>query len=280
VGFLNAAFGVGAVVGAALTMLLAARRRLALPLLGGAASWGVALVAMGLLPGRLAAPLLATVAGVGRPLIDVSGRTLLQRVVADRVLSRVLGVLEGLRMAALALGLALAPALLAIFGERATFVVAGAFLPVLFLLCRRRLTQIDATTNLPEAQMTLLRSLPIFAPLSALVIERVAARLIPLEAPVGEEIVRQGEAGDRFYIVAEGEVAVSKDGRSVASLGPGDFFGEIALLRDVRRSATVTTRTGVRLYALEREDFLEAITGHPHSVAAADAVSEARLADR
>ncbi len=280
VGFLNTAFGFGAIVGAALTMLLAARRRLTAPLLGGAASWGLALVAMGLFPSRLTAPLLAAIAGAGRPLIDVSGRTLLQRVVADRVLSRVFGVLEGLRMGALALGLALAPALVAIFGERATFVVAGAFLPVLFLVSRRRLAEIDAATTVPEARIALLRSLPIFAPLSAPVIERVAARLIPLDAPAGENIIRQGETGDRFYILAEGEVGVSKDGRRVASLAPGNFFGEIALLRDVPRTATVAARTNVRLYALEREDFLEAVTGHPQSVAAADAVTEVRLADR
>jgi MFS family permease len=280
VGLLNAAFGFGAVAGAALTMLLAARRRLATPLLGGAASWGVALVAMGLFPGRLAAPLLAAVAGAGRPLIDVSGRTLLQRIVADRVLSRVLGVLEGLRMGALALGFALAPALLAIFGERATFVVVGAFLPVLFLVFRRRLAEVDAATIVPEAQIALLRSLPIFAPLSAPVIERIGGRLIPLEAPAGEEIIRQGEPGDRFYVVAEGEVAVSKDGHPIASLGRGDFFGEIALLRDVPRTATVTARTKVRLYALEREDFLEAVTGHPQSAEAAEAVTRARLAGR
>ena len=277
VGFLNAAFGVGGIVGAGLTMLLVARRRLAPPLFGGAAAWGGALVAIGLFPNRIAAPVLVGVAGVGRPLIDVAGRTLLQRVVPDPVLSRVFGVLEGLYMAGLAVGLAVIPTLFALIGVRATFVVAGAFLPVLFLLLSRRLAEVDASGTVPETRLALLRSLPIFAPLPAPAIERVASRLIPMEATAGMPIVRQGEPGDRFYIIADGEVTVSKDDRSVAALGGGGFFGEIALLRDAPRNATVTARTWVRLYALERDDFLEVVTGHKQSAEAADAVTRERL---
>jgi MFS family permease len=277
VGFLNAAFGVGGIVGAGLTMLLVARRRLAPPLYGGAAAWGGALVAIGLFPNRIAAPVLVGVAGVGRPLIDVAGRTLLQRVVPDRVLSRVFGVLEGLYMAGLAVGLAVIPALFALIGVRATFVVAGAFLPVLFLLLSRRLAEVDASATVSETRLALLRSLPIFAPLPAPAIERVASRLIPIEATAGTPIVRQGEPGDRFYIISDGEVTVSRDGHDVASLGGGGFFGEIALLRDALRNATVTARTRVRLYALERDDFLEVVTGHKQSAEAADAVTRERL---
>src|ERR687890_1960905 len=280
VGFLNAAFGVGGIVGAGLTMLLVARRRLAPPMFGGAAAWGGALVAIGLFPNRIAAPALVGVAGVGRPLIDVAGRTLLQRVVPDRVLSRVFGVLEGLYMAGLALGLTSVPLLLALLGGRATFFVSGVFLPLLFLLASRRLAEIDAASIVPEAKLMLLRSLPLFAPLSAPVMERLASRLVPVEVLAGTAIVRQGDPGDRFYIVSDGEVAVSKDGRPVASLEQGDFFGEIALLRDVRRTATVTADTDVRLYALERDDFLEAVTGHPLSIEAADTVTRARLDDQ
>jgi MFS family permease len=280
VGFLNAVFGIGGIVGAAATTLFVARRRLAPSLFRGAAAWGGALFMIGFFPSRIAAPALVGVAGVGRPLIDVAGRTLLQRVVPDRVLSRVFGVLEGLYMAGLVLGLTSAPVLLAILGERATFAVTGAFLLLVFLLASRRLAEIDATSVVPEAQLTLLRSLPLFAPLSAPVMESLASRLVPVEALAGTAIVRQGDPGDRFYIVTEGEVAVSKDGRPVASLEQGDFFGEIALLHDVPRTATVTARTNVRLYALEREHFLEAVTGHPLSKAAADTVTRARLDDQ
>ncbi len=280
VGFLNAAFGVGTIVGAALTTLLVARRRLTPPLMAGAASWGAGLAAIGIFPTRILAPVFVGLAGAGRPMIDVAGRTLLQRVVPDRVLSRVFGVVEGLYMAGLALGLAIAPILFAVLGERATFVAAGAFLPVVFLLTRQRLAEIDASVAVPEARISLLRSLPIFAPLSAPAVERVASRLVRADAAAGTEIVRQGDPGDLFYIIESGEVEVFKEGRSVASLGPGNFFGEIALLREIPRTATVAARTDTLLYALVRDDFLEAVTGHPQSTEAADAVTRARLADR
>ncbi|CAN5694952.1 hypothetical protein BH18ACT11_BH18ACT11_16910 [soil metagenome] len=280
VGFLNAAVGVGGIAGAVLTTLLVARRRLMPPLVGGATSWGTALVAIGLFPSRALAPVFVGFAGAGRPLIDVAGRTLLQRVVPDRVLSRVFGVLEGLRMAGLALGLTVTPILFALLGQRATFVVAGAFLPVVFLLAWRRLVEIDSSVAVPEARLALLRSLPIFAPLSAPAVERVGSRLIPTDVASGTEIVRQGDPGDRFYIIERGGVTVFKEGRQVATLGRGDFFGEIALLREIPRTATVTARTDTLLYALERDDFLEAVTGHPQSTRAADAVTRARIADR
>ena len=280
VGFLNAAFGVGTIVGAALTTLLVARRRLIPPLMGGAASWGVALAAIGLFPSRILAPVFIGFAGAGRPLIDVAGRTLLQRVVPDRVLSRVFGVLEGVYMAGLAVGLAVTPILFAVLGERATFIVAGAFMPVVFLLARRRLAEIDSSVTVPEARLALLRSLTIFAPLPAPAVERVASRLIPTEAASGTVIVRQGDPGDRFYIIESGEVSVSKNGRPIASLTRGDFFGEIALLREIPRIATVAASADTLLYALERDDFLEAVTGHPQSAEAAETVTRARLADR
>ena len=280
VGFLNAAAGVGGVLGAALTTLLVARRRLTPPLVGGAAALGTALLAIGLFPSRVLAPVFVGVAGAGKPLIDVAGRTMLQRVVPDRVLSRVFGVLEGLHMAGLAIGLTVTPILFYLLGERATFVIVGAFLPGVYLLARRRLVGIDASVVIPESRLALLRSLPIFAPLSAPSLEQLASRLIPLEAPSDTEIVRQDDPGDRFYILESGRVTVSKNGRQVATLEGGDFFGEIALLREIPRTATVTAQTDTRLYALERDDFLETVTGHPQSAEAADAVTRARLADR
>jgi CRP-like cAMP-binding protein len=91
-------------------------------------------------------------------------------------------------------------------------------------------------------------------------------------------MVREGDVGDRFYIVVEGEVEVSQYDRVVSELGPGGYFGEIALLRDVRRTATVTARTDVVLYALDRDDFLASVTGHPQSAEAAETVMSARLA--
>ena len=126
-------------------------------------------------------------------------------------------------------------------------------------------------------EVELLQAIPIFAPLSPPVLEGLAARLIPVHEAAGETIVRQGEPGDRFYVISSGEVEVSVDGQPQATQGPGDHFGEIALLRDVPRTATVTARTDVDLLALERDDFVTAVTGHAASAEAAEAVVGARL---
>ena len=280
VGFLNAAFGVGSVLGAGGAVLLIGRRRLAPPLLWGAVLWGAALGLTGLASDLAAAAVLLAAAGAGRPLIDVAGRTLLQRVVDERVRARVFGVLEGLAMAALAVGFAVVPALTAVLGDRGAFLVVGAALPTAMLLAWPRLTAVDAGAVVPEAELALLRGVPIFAPLSAPVLEGLAARLVRVDAPTGTTVIREGDTGDRFYVLADGRVEVSVAGRAVDAHGPGGFFGEVALLRDVPRTATVTATTDVRLFALERADFLEAVTGHAASADAAAAVVRTRFDNR
>ncbi len=278
-GVLNAAFGAGGILGIAATVLLVGRPRLAPALVAGAVAWGLALLAIGLEPGRLTTPMLLMVAGAGRSLLDVAGRTLLQRVVPNQVLSRVFGMLEGLSMAALGLGSVLAPALVAAVGTRIAVVLIGLLLPALSLAVWRRLAEADATTVVPAAELALLRSLPMFAPLPAQVIERLAANLVALEVPAGTVIIQQGDPGDRFYVVAEGEVLASIDDTPVRRLGPGAHFGEIALLRNVPRTATVTAHSKARLHALNREDFLGAVTGNASSAALAEAVVRDRLSE-
>lgn len=276
-GVLNAAFGAGGILGIGATVLLVGRPRLAPAVLAGAVAWGLALLTIGFDPGRVTAPVLLVVAGAGRSLMDVAGRTLLQRVVPNQVLSRVFGMLEGLSMAALGLGSILAPALVTAVGTQTAVMVIGLLLPALSLAVWRRLADADATTVVPAAELALLRSLPMFAPLPARVIERLATNLVMLEVLAGATIIRQGDPGDRFYVVAEGEVLASIDDVPVRQLGAGAHFGEIALLRNVARTATVTAQSKVRLYALDREDFLEAVTGNATSAALAEAVVSDRL---
>jgi MFS family permease len=279
VGYLMAAFGLGGLVGAICTTFLATRQRLAPVLFGAGMLWavGFGLVALG--PGRLVAPVLIVISGAGRPLIDVIGRILLQRVVPNEVLSRAFGVLEGLAMAAEGLGMLTVPVLVLLLHVQLTFAVCGALLPLLTLILWRGLRGIDATHAVTEELVALLRSLVIFAPLPVPVLLRLAGRLVPFSVPAGATIIQEGRHGDRFYVIRDGQVGVTKGELRVDTLRSHDFFGEIALLRDIPRTASVMADTDTSLYALDRQDFLEAVTGHPQSMAAADDVSRKRLGE-
>ena len=279
VGFLNSAIGVGAFVGAVGALSLTGARRLSPAFMSGVVLMGLPLVAIGVSPEVVVAVIVLALLGVGSSLVDVAGLTLVQRAVPDEVLARVFGVIQMLWLASIGIGAALVPVLIAWLGIEGALIATGAFLPVLVALLGAKVARIDATAVAPEAEeLRILASVPIFAPLPGGSLEHLAARLVPLRVEPGTVIVRERDAGDRFYIVAEGSLEVSQDGFPVTELDAGDYFGEIALIRDVARTATVTARTAVVLYALDREDFLAAVTGHPPSAEAAETVVSARLA--
>lgn len=278
VGYLNSAFGIGGLAGAAVAVLLVARQKLASDFAIGTLLWGIPLILIGVFPSPAAALVLIAFIGIGDTLVEVAAPTLLQRAVPDEVLGRVFGAVESMIIGAMGIGAAAAPALVNVIGVRGALIASGAVLPVLGLAFWHKLAAIDASVALPVRQLALLRESPIFAPLPQAQQERLARELLEVHAAVGDTVVREGERGDRFYVVAEGELDVAVDGASVRTLGPGDHFGEIALLRDVPRTATVTARTDSNLYALERDEFLAAVTGHASSAEAADAVISQRLA--
>jgi MFS family permease len=275
VGYLTAAIGAGGLAGALGAMALEGRR-LAFTFGVALVFWGVPLVLIAPRPGFAAALLLLAVVGAANSVEDVAVFTLLQRLVPDDMLTRALGVLWGLAMGAVAVGSVAAPALVEAVGPSAAFLAIGAMLPLLTLLSYRRLTEIDSVAA-PAAELDLIKDVPMFAPLPIATKERLAANLVPVAVAAGEPIVTAGAVGDRFYIVGSGELRVDAANRQAAARR-ADYFGEIALLRDVPRTATVTAVVDSVVYALERDDFLAAVSGHSAARAAGRDVVEARLA--
>lgn len=276
VGYMTAAIGVGGLVGALGAFALTGRR-LGAAFAGALVFWGLPIALLAPSTFLAAALVLLAVVGAANSVEDVAAFTLLQRIVPDTVLTRVLGVLWGLAMGAVALGSIVAPAVVALVGPRAALVATGLILPALALVAWRPLVAIDRSAPGPTAELVLIDSVPMLAPLSLAAKECLATFLVPVSVAAGDVVIRQGDVGDRFYIVEDGELEVLAEGLHVTARA-GDHFGEIALLRDVARTATVRAVADSRLYALEREDFLAAVTGHSDVGAAGEAIAAERLA--
>lgn len=276
-GYLNAAFGLGGTVGIAATVALVGRKRVAPAVAAGVAGFSLAFVLIGIWPTAAGTFALLVVAGAGRSLLDVGGRTLLQRMVPSNVLARIFGLLEGLSMAALAVGSLLVPALVGLGGARTACIVLGLLLPVAALFGARRLLALDRHADVPVVEISLLRSLSIFAPLGVPEIESLARSLEQVEVEPRTAVIRAGDRGDRFYAIADGTVEVRRDGKPIGTLSRGDGFGEIALLRDVPRTADVVALSRSVLYALAKHDFVSAVTGHPAAAAEGDRLARERL---
>jgi len=276
VGWLNAASGVGGVLGAVLAAALVGRGRLAADFGVGVLLFGIPLALLPAWRSETFALLLLAVVGIGNTLADVSGFTLLQRSAPDAVLARVFGVLESLLLLTVGLGAIVAPVLVSTLGTRGALIVAGLLLPALVLPAWPVLRAIDREAPVPVA-LERLRAIPIFTPLPEATLEQLARALVQVTVAANEEVVRQGERGDRFYVVDSGTFDVLVDGASAGTLETGDHFGEIALLREVPRTATVRARGDAVLFALERHDFVPAVAGYAPSLASANAVIGMRL---
>lgn len=275
VGFLASALGAGGLLGAVWGLRLVGHPRLAGALALGLMVYGFGIAGLSVAVVAAMAAVILIVAGSGHSLADMSGRTLLQRVVPDQILSRVFGVLEGMHQVGVAAGSAAAPLLVAAFGIRGGALVAGILLPTAILILQGRLRALDP--SIPERELKLLREADLFASLPAPELEGLAARLTELRAVPGTEVVREGEIGHHLYVIEDGTLEVIHDGHRVATLGAGDYFGEIALLHHVPRTATVVATTPATLLALEREGFLEEVTGHPVVRKVVDETADERL---
>jgi MFS family permease len=278
VGFLNSTAGIGSILGVVVAAGLVGRKGLASPIGLGMAFWGVPILLIGLWPSKASALALLAAVGAATTIVGVAGDTLMQRAVPEEVLARVFGVLDSMLLVAIAVGAAIAPFSIDVIGTRGTLIAIGVVLPVLAAASWPRLREIDAAAEVPRRQLDLLLGHPIFAPLQPPRLEELASVLVERHAAAGERIVTEGEPGDEFFLVSDGRVRVTVGGTAAGELGPGEGFGEIALLKDVPRTATVEAAEDMTLYVLDRAQFLGALSGHAESAAAAEAVAGRRLA--
>lgn len=282
-GTLASAVGVGGLLGAAGTAVLVNRRRMAPALAAGLVAFGLPLGLISLISHGLSTSLLfLAMAGVGKAFVDVAGRTLLQRITPDRVLSRVFGFQESLLMGGCAIGAVTAPVLVTWLGGRGAFLIVGGLVVAVGVSQWWPLVGLDARSSLPGPGYELLLAIPMISVLEQSVVERLSRDLVPIEVPAGRAVIVEGEVGDRFYVIESGVVSILKRASSTAEpsevnrLGRGGYFGETALLRDIPRTATVVAVTDLVLYALDRRPFLEAVTGSPLSVVEAERVIDLR----
>lgn len=276
VGFLNATSGIGSMVGAVALVMLLDRGRLVPAIAGGSLLLGFAAALPGIAPHTFSAYVGWLGIGLGFVFVEVAAKTLMQRLGSDETLGRVIGSLEAARQAAMALGSIGAVLLVELLGVRGALVVVGALLPIFVALWWTRLRSYEIGAPVAEAHYRLLRHNPIFSPLPLATLERLSHDLVPVEVPAGEDVIVQGEVGDRFYLIEGGHVDVFENGVFRRTEGPGESFGEIALLHDVPRTATVRTKTDASLLALDREQFLVAVTGHRRSRQQAKGVIDER----
>jgi MFS family permease len=280
VGFLNATWGVGAVVGAIALAMLLDRGRLVVAIAGGSLLVGAATMLPGIVPHPAPAYAGWLAIGFGFVFVEVAAKTLMQRLGSDETLGRVIGSLESARQASMALGTIGAVVLVELLHVRGALVALGALLPVFVVLCWTRLRAYEIGAPVAEGPFRLLRGNSIFAPLPLATLERLSHDLVPVDVPAGTDVIVQGEVGDRFFLIDAGEVEVFENGVFRRNEGRGESFGEIALLHDVPRTATVRTTADTRLLALERDQFLLAVTGHRRSHQLARAVVDDRWETR
>jgi MFS family permease len=272
VGALMAAVGVGAVGGSLAASLLVGTGRLGAWFAVGVALWGLPIALIGFFPEQAAALILLAFVGVGNALIDVAGFTLIARLAPDDVLARVFGVLESLVAVSIGLGAILASTAISLFGIEGALIAIGAVCPLAALAAWRRLRRLDQSVGALDEEVGLLQEVPMFQPLPLPAIEQLARGLESISVPAGGTVFRQGQVGDRYFVIQSGEVDVVGDGHVVAHLGPGEGFGEIALLRSTPRTASVVARSPLELRALASERFLSVVLGYTPSAQAATAV--------
>jgi len=279
VGWLNAAVGLGGLVGALLAWRTLRLTRLGRALMGGVLFWALGTLALSGSPGFLAAFLALTLVGMGNAVEDAAGFTLIPRLVGTRLAPAALGAFELVVLAGLGAGALAAPLLIEVLGVREALLVVGCLLAVVTVLYFPVLARVDRAVEPPPPSAGLLRALPIFESLPLVVVEDLAQSLRTNDIDAGSVVVVEGEPGDQYHLVTSGTLAVDVHGVRRRLLERGDGFGEIALLRDVPRTATITAVTDAQTLSLDRAVFLAAVSTTSAVRSRAESVAEGRLAE-
>jgi MFS family permease len=277
VGTLTAAIGAGAVLGSLAASLLVGTRRLARWFGIGIALWGLPIALIAVFPQQATALGLLACVGFANALVDLGLYTLMDRLAPNDILARVFGLQESLVSLTVGLGAIVAPVLIDLTSVRVAMAAVGLLCPILVVASWRRLKRPDRYIGELDDEIGLLRGVPMLQPLPLPAIEQLARGLEPVNVSARQVVIHQGDPGDRFYVIEKGRADVIGDGRLVTTLGPGEGFGEIALLRRVRRTATVQAATDLKLYALRCNRFLPVVTGYPPSAGEAGSSVESML---
>jgi MFS family permease len=261
VGVLTAAIGAGATVGSLAAFSFVSGRWLAVIQGIGVALWGLPLAASSAVTSGLAVLLLMSVIGIGNALVDVGIFTMLSRLVPEGLLGRLFGTFESLIALTVALGALVTPLAIAHLGVRAALLLLGLIAPAAVALATPRLRRIDRSIGRRDEEIAVLRRVNMLQPLPLPVIENLAAHVGRVHIAADADVFRQGDFGDFLYVIEHGSADVIGDGRFIRQLDPGDCFGEVALLNDTPRTATVHAHTELDLYTLGRGEFLVAVAG-------------------
>jgi len=270
VGILYAAVGAGGVLGSLFAFTLVRRGGLATWFGVGVALFGAPLALIGVVPEQATAIVLLGLIGVGNALIDVGGFTMLARLTDETVLARMFAGSEAVLTLGVAVGGLVAPLLVQMLGPRPALFAVGLLAPAAVAASRTALRRLDGQMQVRDADIEILRAVPMLGALPAATIDQLGARLEHAEFAPGQVVFEQGERGDRFYVVESGRAEVLRRGRLVNTLGRGEGFGEVALLSDRQRTATIRASAtgGLRVAVLQRPAFLAAVTGYPVSATA------------
>ncbi len=277
VGWLGALLGAGGILGGPLAVMLVRGRRVARSFAGGVAAWGVPLILLAFAHARYWPYLAFAGIGVANVFDDVGAYSALQRVIPSRLMGRALGLRWGVLLLSMGLGSAVTPLLLRACGARGTLVAAGVLLVAAAAGFWPAVTAIDRKFAVPGPELALLRQVAFFRPLPLAVIEHLATELQPASYEPGEVVIREGDPGDRFYLIVTGQARASKNGQLLNEMRAPDSFGEIALLRRIPRTATITATSHLEVRTLSRGEFLAAVTGNSESMGSADEVVSTRL---